>query len=353
MSRPFRGTAWILVSLLVGSAALATSGRANAALQRPTYAAGDRWDYVLEGSLSTFPGIDDSEFGSFRFDIVGLVEVDVIGPAELARGSTAISGVRVASRTSGFLNGTFTVPGFGTGEVMGSFQARASEFWEEEAYLPLASESRSTYDAQISFVISTTLEVDTLINATTSVSTIPPFDLEVGQSATAELETHLVANSTVTFFGDTVSSENETQVSSTWQREVISLEIVTVEAGTFSTYKLNQSLASFPGVPGGIVAGGNETAYFSNETGYYAKRVAYENGTPVAETRLRSFSYGKGQPSGPNLEELIRFVALPAAAIALFGVMVWRRESRRRNRPGGRPPSKADPHGEGNHERPR
>src|SRR3989454_7600739 len=56
----------------------------------------------------------------------------------------------------------------------------------------------------------------------------------------------------------------------------------------FRSYKLNQTLGSFPGIPSGLSGGGNETAYFSNDVGFYVKRVAYENGTDRKSTRLNS-----------------------------------------------------------------
>src|SRR5438445_323830 len=139
--------------------------------------------------------------------------------------------------------------------------------------------------------LSTPLTATVRVNASASVATIPPFELEVGQNASAALQTHLIVNSTFTAAGRTQSSENRTDVSSVWRREVLSRESVTVEVGTFTAYKLNQTVGSFPRI-GGISGGTNETAYFSNETGYNANGDAYANGTHVAEMRLKSYSFG-------------------------------------------------------------
>jgi hypothetical protein len=70
----------------------------------------------------------------------------------------------------------------------------------------------------------------------------------------------------VTFFGETRSLDNETEVSAFWHREVVAAETVTVEAGSFASYELNQSLGTFPGIL--VMTGNNETAYFSNEVGF-------------------------------------------------------------------------------------
>src|SRR5437899_751921 len=107
-------------------------------------------------------------------------------------------------------------------------------------------------------------------------------------------------------------------------RDGLSRENAPVEAGPFSADKLNQTLGSFPGIPSGLSGGGNETAYFSNDVGFYVKRVAYENGTPGAEMRLRSYSYGAGPPTGISTTQILLFIVLPIAVVVLVAVLLWR-----------------------------
>ena len=104
---------------------------------------------------------------------------------------------------------------------------------------------------------------------------------------------------------------------------------MTVEAGTFLTYKLNQTLETFPGIPGAF-EGGNETAYFSNDIGYYVKRQAYANGTPAAEMSLKSYTYG-ARPAGPSVVDLLLFVAVPIALAGVVAFVIWRRRKRRKH----------------------
>jgi hypothetical protein len=306
---------------------LAFLGSAAAALQKPTYASGDRWVYGLAGSVRSFPGLNSSQAGS-RFDVNGQVEVKVIGTADLIQGNTSFRTIRVDSHTSGFLNGTFRLPNAtGSVDVTGTFMTDASEFWEDQGYLTVAARSTTSYVAQVTYIIfPTTLVLDLRVNASTKFSRVPTFDLDIGQSATADQTTHLDVNSTVTFFGRTRSQHNATDVSSRWRREVLSRENVTVPAGTFASYRLNQTAGSFPGIPGGV-SRGNETAYFSNDVGYYSKRVAYENGTPVAEMRLKSYSYG-APPSGLRFTDFL-FPLIAVVGGVLLAIVLWRRRKAR------------------------
>ena len=330
-----RGAYCVAIVFLAVAATLSASREATAALQRPLYSPGDHWVYVLDGSISGLPGLNETQAGIFQFSLVGRVEVDVVGPSLRTGGGTSTWTLRVDTRTTGYLNGTFSFPPGGppgSAVVRGTFTALASEFWENRSYLPIESQGTSSYLADITYGVTSSLRADLRLNARTTASSIPPFELDVGENASVELSTQFAANTTVTIFGQTQTSANETLVSSTWRREVLATEPVTVEAGTFSTYKLNQTLGGFPGLPA-LVAGGNETAYFSNDAGYYAKRVAYENGTPVSEMRLKSYAYAAGpHPSGLDPVSLLVIILVPVAAVLLIG-LIYRKRRRGRREP--------------------
>jgi len=349
VTRLSRGVSSIVVLFVLAAAVWAASVSSRAALHKPTYGPGDQWVYVLDASLGTFPGFNASQ-GTFQFGLVGFVYVNVIGPATVLAGNASISAIRVDSRATGFLNGTFSVPGGGgTAVAQGSFTTSSTEFWEDQAYLPIESRGTFSYHADVTFgFITTPLVADLRLNATTSVATVPPFDLDVGQNATTQLATHAEVNSTFSVLSRTMSSQNETNVSTMWRREVLARDNVTVERGTFAAYKLNQTLTNFPGIPMGLSGGGNETAYFSNDVGFYVKRVAYENGTPAAEMRLRSYSYGAGPPSGLSVIQIGLIVAVPVAVALLLAFLWWRRRKARiQGRASPRTPPTADSHENG------
>src|SRR2546427_2463172 len=274
-----------------------------------------------------------------------MVDVKVIGPANVVAGNASVPAVRVDTQATGYLNGSFSVQGGGTAQVTGSFTTDTSEFWEDQAYLPISSNSTTSYRADVTyFFVTTPLAADLRVKASTSIAPIPRFDLDVGQSANASLVTHLELNSTFTIFQQTTTMQNSTNVSSGWRREVLSQQTVGVEAGTFSAYKLNQTLGGFPGLPSGV-ATGNETAYFSNNVGFYVLRTAYENGTPSAEMRLKSYSYGAPPPSGLSVGDLLIYVPIPVAvAIPIFVVLCRRRTARIHRRASGpAPPDSGTP----------
>ncbi|HKW42612.1 MAG TPA: hypothetical protein VJP06_00355 [Thermoplasmata archaeon] len=329
MTKLIRLLSGVLACLLVAAPILAISSPVTAAMVKPAYLAGDRWIYGLQGTLDSLPGVPVNETGPFQFGIVGRVEVDVIGSASVVSRGTTISAVRVDTRTSGFLNGTFSVPGVGSAQVTGTISTSTTEFWEDESYLVVQSTGTTAYNAQVMLLVSTPLTVNLRLNTTTTFSTIPPFGLDVGQNATVHQDTFLAFNSTFTAFGRTSSTANQTNVSATWRREVVSAENVTVDAGTFFAYKLNQTLGSFPGIPGGFAGGANETAYFSNDAGYYAKRVAYSNGTPVAEMSLKAYTYGANRPSGLNVIQTALFVAVLIVIALVLAILIWRRRKGR------------------------
>src|SRR5205807_6827236 len=156
---PFpRGAAGLVTCLLVIAACNGIAARAAAALSKPTYTAGDRWVYVLTGSLDSLPGLNASQTGTFRFDLVGHVDVSVVGPSSVPSGSGTISGVAVDTSASGYLNGTFAVPNLGTAQVTGTFSTRTSELWEGRAYLTIQSNTTTSYVADVTLVITTPLE---------------------------------------------------------------------------------------------------------------------------------------------------------------------------------------------------
>lgn len=311
---------WIAALTVLGSA-----GITSAALERPVYTVGDRWTYVLEGSLNGFPGTNASG-GDVVFTLSGLLDVDVTGVSPAA--------VSVQSRANGYINGTFSLPpefGGGQATATGTFTSRSSERWETQGYLAVESHANATYLIDIAyFVFTTRLDARIETDATTTVTQAAGFPLDVGDRTTAELTTQLHVNATITAFGNTTTQDNTTTVTSSWSRQVLGLESVTVEAGPFSTYKLNQTLGSFPGLEvGGSISEANETAYFSNDAGMPAKRVAYTNGTPVAEARLKSYHYAHTAPQGLFLS--LPFLLAIVAAIAV-GILVLIVAFRRRRR---------------------
>src|SRR3989442_12724394 len=288
VTRLIPGVSSIVVLFVVTAAVWAASAPSRGALHKPTYAAGDHWVYVLDASLSTFPGFNASQ-GTFQFGLIGFVYVNVIGPVNVLVGNASIPAIRVDSRATGYLNGTVPGPGgLGSAQLTGSFETSSTEYWEDQSYLSIQSHGTSPYAADVTYIFKTKLVADLRVNASTAVSAIPPFDLEVGQSATANLTSHVELNSTFSVFGRTMSSQNETNLSSTWHRDVLSLENVTVEASLFSAYQVNQYPAGFPGIPAGLSGGGNEPAFFSKVVGFYVRRAAYETGPPGGERRLRS-----------------------------------------------------------------
>jgi len=348
MSPAHRASA-LTVALLLCAVLLGATNPAAAVLQKPTYAPGDRWVYVLEGSLPGFPGFNETQIGQFQFDLVGRVDVEVVGFQNLLRSGVSIPTIFVETRTTGFLNGTLFAPGIGTAQVTGTFGFLSTEFWEAEGYVPIEARGTTTYVAQVVSVVTADLVFIVHLNSTGSGPSVPPFELGAGENATASVQTRLEANATVTVLGQSRSLENNTEVSSIWRRELGSEESVRVEAGTFATHRFNQTLGPFPGIPG--IAAGNETAYFSNDVGYYVKRVGYQDGEPVAEMRLRSYTYAAGP--GLKTTTLLVLILVPVALILLAVFLVWRRRAARKAKRSistGPPPS-AGREGEGGHAR--
>ncbi len=250
--------------------------------------------------------------------------MDVLGAAAGVAG-----GVRVGTHASGSLNGTFAIAGNATVRAGGTFSSDAAETWEGADYLTVASNTSTGYAAQISAVITVSLTTNLWVNTTTVYGPLPPFNLGVGGSASIAARSNVSAVASFSAFGAGQRVANRTVQLVTWTRTVLGLENVTVGAGTFSAYRMNQSLGNFPGL--GIVgslAGANETAWFSNDTGYYVKRVAYVNGTPVAEMDLKSYAYPAG-PSGLPLPDTILLLAIPVALAILVVFLFLRRRKAR------------------------
>lgn len=325
-----RKPAWPWVWVLLGILALSVSGSAAGAMDRPSYAAGDRWVYELEGALDGLPGLDTINASVSSLTLLGRVDVEIRGPVERSVRGVWIRGVEVSTSGSGFLSGTFSIPVGGSNEtvsVAGSFASDAVEVWEDRGYFAVESEGTSEYVADVSLVLTTRLTAHARFHANTTVEQDSVFPLEEGETATATLDTELTANQTVTVLGQVVSWENDTAFASAWSRTVLGRETITVAAGTFEVYKLNQTLGFFPGVGISVpIGGGNETAYWSNEVGTYVKRVAYVNGSAVAEMRLKSVSLG---PPGWPLSTVLIVVGVPAILAAAVLVVFLRRRKRK------------------------
>ena len=343
-----RGGARVLCAAAIAVlVALVAAGASSARLDRPAYTVGDRWVYALVGSIDSFPGLNESGFGGLALTLSGRVEDEVVAtdvPVD------SLKAVEIATRATGFLNGTIPVPGGGgaVATVAGIFTSTATELREDRGNFPVRTSSSTSYAADVTYLISTRLEIRTVIDARTTVVQDSVFPLEVGQTATADLTTDLAANSTITALGQTFTMANATTISSTWQRHVLSVETVSTEAGTFATFKVNQSLGFLPGIGSFLpLANGNETAYYANEVGSYVKRVAYANGTAVAELRLRSYVYAAAGAPPPFP---VTTTVLVSAAVAAIAASAWlyRRERRRagalEGRDGG-PPASAPPSG--------
>src|SRR5437016_13864706 len=95
-----RGATWLLVSVLVVAVFNGMAARAGAALSKPSYAAGDRRAYVLDGSLNAFPNLNSAQTGAFHFDLVGRAEGNVLGPSSVLSGSVPMPVVAVDTRPS-------------------------------------------------------------------------------------------------------------------------------------------------------------------------------------------------------------------------------------------------------------
>jgi len=334
-----------LLVVLACLAILGASGGVRAALERPAYSAGDRWRYVLAGSLDAFPGLEAGN-GTFDLNLGGTVEVEVLGAADANVSGSVVPAVRVVTRTSALLSGLIIIPDFPFGSVSieGTLFANSTELWETAGYVAVETAGRSVLGATVAAILTLRVNVETDVNATTSVAQGAPFPLDVGESAVASLDTNLTVRSRVTGFGPPVTGENTTSFRTEWNRTVVSQETITVDAGTFSTYKLNQGLA--PGLLPGLgafssTAGGNETAFFSNEVGYYVKRVVYANGTPVAEMQLKSYVYAARAPPLP----LLTVALIGGAAAVIVAPFVWllyRRRKRPSPAPESPPPSRPE-----------
>src|SRR2546428_2928864 len=118
-----------LVALVIALVLLlGTPFTARASLLKPTYAAGDKWVYILDGSITEFPGLNASQIRNLRFNLVGMVDVKVIGPANVVAGNASVPAVRAVTRAAGDLNRAVSVPGGGTGPGAGGLTAHTPGF---------------------------------------------------------------------------------------------------------------------------------------------------------------------------------------------------------------------------------
>ncbi|MGQ0798169.1 MAG: hypothetical protein ACT4OI_09980 [Methanobacteriota archaeon] len=333
MEERFAGLALAVVAAV--GVLLATSGTARAALERPTYAVGDRWVYDLDGSIESLPGFN-ATMGTFSLVLAGRVEVEVTGLRDTGGGPPDVD---VLTETTAFLNGTFAVPGVPIPvEVTGSLTSAVSEVWDGESHIAIESVGTTVYVAEVT-IFPLQVRAAIRLDATTAVTPDRAvFPLDVGESASAALRTSLTANTTFDAFGNSTSFENTTVFDSSWRRDVVALEAVTVQAGAFDAYRLNQTLVAFPGLFAvGPLEDANETAYFSNDTGSYVRRTAYVNGSEAAEMRLRSYAYAARAPGPLSLPILLLLVAVPVAVVGVAAWFVVRRRRRARAPPGGGP----------------
>ena len=240
--------------------------------------------------------------------------------------------MEVETHASGFMNGTFAFNGSAPIPASGTFSSNTSEVWEGQDYLPVSTRSSAAFVFDVKIVFSIPVRVDLWVNATTAYATLPSFDLGPGDSASAPFTSQLEAATSFSAPGFGGHVGNRTTVNGTWARQVLGLENVTVEAGTFSVYRLNESLGGFPGIGAALPSiGANETAWFSNDTGNYVRRVAYVNGSPVAEMRLKSFTYPVA-PSGLGVVGIALLVAVPIAAVAVLVFLLLRRRKAQREK---------------------
>lgn len=347
---PHRATAervcrFLAIAIAI-AAILGASGTARAALEHPGYTAGDRWVYVLSGSLNTLPGLNAS-IGSFDLTLTGQVRVEVLGDAEANVSGTRTPAVSVATRTTAFLNGTFTFPGSplpGSVSVKGTLTSNATELWEKVGYQTIESGGTALYGADLTLIVAVHSEVRTDFDTTTTITTQSvPFPLDVGKFSFATLDTNLAATTTISSFGPPFTVENRTSFTTAWRRTVLSQETITVEAGTFSAYKLNQTVGLFPGFGLGGLPVANETAYFSNTVGYYVKRVGYAAGAPVEEMRLKSYVYAAGSTASLVSPLTVGLIGGAAVVVALPLAWVFYRRKRRAQSPPPQPPQAPPP----------
>lgn len=313
---PHHATVPVLAALLALAVLIAVSGPGRAAIERPSYRAGDHWVYVLTGSLANLPGMNASGSGVTRLVLSGIAEVDILGPAP--------GGVRAETLATGFLNGSFAILNT-TIDVSGTFSSDTSEIWESQDYLPVVSNTSMAYALDVKLVITTKVTANVWANASLSYASLPLFNLSVGDSATTSVTTEVQTATSFSAFGFSQWFENRTSAAGTWARTVLGQETVAVDAGTFDAYRLNESLAGFPGISGiAPTSGANETAWFSNGVGNDVKRTAYLNGTPVAEMRLKSYAYA-APPPGTSLAETALIIAVPVLVAAVLLVFFLRR----------------------------
>src|SRR2546428_7274173 len=126
LKRSIRGISGI-VSILVVFAIVSSLPLADGALRKPTYAAGDKWVYVLSGSLPGFPGFNTSQ-GTFHLGLVGFVYVNVIGSSTVQANNASVSAVGIDSRTTGFLNGPLPGPAPGSVQLTRILPRRNTPF---------------------------------------------------------------------------------------------------------------------------------------------------------------------------------------------------------------------------------
>lgn len=325
----------VLVLLLVPAllAPLAAPG-VRGALERPVYAPGNRWTYVLTSDLDELPGSENATEIDATLQLSARMDVEVVGDGEVQVGGKAVPTVVAKASLNGFLNGTVMIPQDPVPlvvETTGTVAMNATEEWEGEGYWPVSSRGTVTFNLEVVIsIVTATISMESVLDVLSSVTYDRTFPLDVGDVVNVMVATNTTVVTTTEVLGMTMTGEASNTSESTVRREVVGMERVSVEAGTFDTYRMEQGIVPTGGLGLlGLPLGTNETAFFAPSVGNYVRRDLYANGTQVGEVRLKSFSFGGA------LDPLVLGLLGGAAvlAVALAGWWYWRRRGRRTQPP--------------------
>src|SRR3989442_5156308 len=96
-----RGASGFAALVIVSVLLLDTPFTARASLLKPTYAAGDKGVYILDGLITEFPALNASQIRNLRFYLVRIVDVKGIGPANVVTGNASVPSIRIDSQALG------------------------------------------------------------------------------------------------------------------------------------------------------------------------------------------------------------------------------------------------------------